>query len=122
MFGLYKAALKIAPEKKILVYCWRGGLRSNILAWLLQTSGFRVTLLKGGYKSFRNWALATINESKKVIVIGGKTGCGKTEILNHLKKNRNRLLIWKNLLRTEALRLEVLDCQSSHLMNSLKIY
>lgn len=90
--GFIKAALKIAPEKKILVYCWRGGLRSNILAWLLQTSGFRVTLLKGGYKSFRNWALATINESKKVIVIGGKTGCGKTEILNHLKKKSQQVI------------------------------
>lgn len=87
-----KTALKIAPGKKTLIYCWRGGLRSNIMAWLLQTAGFKIMLLKGGYKSFRNWALFTLSEKRKIIVIGGKTGCGKTEILNHLKKNSQQVI------------------------------
>lgn len=80
-----KEAIKIEPQKKLLVYCWRGGLRSNIMAWLLQTSGFEVTLLKGGYKAYRNWVLNQLNLSKKIIVIGGKTGTGKTSTLRMLK-------------------------------------
>lgn len=90
--GFIKTAIEIAPKKKLLVYCWRGGLRSNIMAWLLQTAGFKIMLLKGGYKSFRNWALSALNEKKRVVVIGGKTGCGKTEILNHLKKKLQQVI------------------------------
>lgn len=87
-----KTAIKVVPEKQVLIYCWRGGLRSNIMAWLLQTAGFKVTLLKGGYKAYRKWVLESLKEHKKVIVIGGKTGCGKTEILNHLKKNLQQVI------------------------------
>ena len=46
-------AKTIAVNNTISVYCWRGGMRSNIMAWLLTTAGFQVNLLKGGYKTYR---------------------------------------------------------------------
>src|ERR1035437_2355393 len=39
----------------VLVHCWRGGMRSAGIAWLLDLYGFKVYTLTGGYKSFRNW-------------------------------------------------------------------
>lgn len=78
-------AIRIAPEKKINVYCWRGGLRSNIMAFVLHTAGFKVNLLKGGYKAFRNNVSETLCEERKIKIIGGKTGSGKTLIIEQLR-------------------------------------
>lgn len=77
-------AEQVAPEKKIMLYCWRGGMRSNIVAWLLNMAGFQVFLLKGGYKIYRNWALEQFESKKNILVIGGKTGSGKTDLLKSL--------------------------------------
>lgn len=79
-----KRAKELTDKREILVYCWRGGLRSNILAWLLQTGGFKVTLLKGGYKAFRNQNLNLFDAKGHPVVLSGKTGVGKTEILEKL--------------------------------------
>jgi tRNA 2-selenouridine synthase len=49
-----KQARKIAPNRKLLLYCWRGGMRSESMAWLLSLSGFDANLMKGGYKAYRN--------------------------------------------------------------------
>lgn len=76
----------LAPQKQVYIYCWRGGMRSNIMAWVLNMAGFKVTLLKGGYKEYRKWAIEQFSVSKKVMVLGGPTGCGKTEILLELQK------------------------------------
>lgn len=81
-----KQALEIAPQKTILIYCWRGGLRSNIMAFVLHSAGFNVKLLTGGYKRFRNWALETLSVPKSIKIVGGKTGTGKTYILHELTK------------------------------------
>ncbi len=79
-----KEAKKLAPLRQVLIYCWRGGLRSNIMAWLLSTAGFDVVLLKGGYKSYRGHVLQTMAEKRKFLVITGKTGSGKTDLLQTL--------------------------------------
>lgn len=81
-----KHALSIAPSKEIGIYCWRGGLRSNIMAFLLHSAGFTVHLLKGGYKSYRKWVAGILTAQKNLAVIGGKTGSGKTYVLASLKK------------------------------------
>ncbi|MFM7823567.1 MAG: tRNA 2-selenouridine(34) synthase MnmH [Bacteroidota bacterium] len=73
-----------AGKKNLLLYCWRGGMRSNILGWLLSINGFSVKLLNGGYKSFRNFVLNTNAHPRNFIVLGGATGSGKTETLAHL--------------------------------------
>lgn len=80
------AALTQAAGREVFVYCWRGGMRSNILAWLLQMAGLRVTLLQGGYKSFRNYLLPFLRAEYRILVLGGQTGSGKTEILQQLRE------------------------------------
>ncbi len=79
-------ALELAPNKKINLYCWRGGLRSQIMAFLLHSAGFDVYLLEGGYKEFRKWVLFTLSQSRNLRIVGGKTGSGKTLILHELKQ------------------------------------
>lgn len=73
-----------ADKETILVHCWRGGMRSAGVAWLLNLYGFKVITLKGGYKAFRNWVVDCLKEKFPFIVIGGYTGSGKTEILDEL--------------------------------------
>lgn len=83
--GFIKEALKIAPNKKILVHCWRGGMRSGAMAWALSFYGFEVYLLEGGYKRYRNWVLDQFKETYSMLILGGMTGSGKTTTLHHLK-------------------------------------
>ena len=68
----------------VLVYCWRGGMRSAGVAWMLDLYGFEVYTLIGGYKSYRTWALEQFNKDYQLTVIGGYTGSGKTGILHQL--------------------------------------
>ena len=77
----------ISKDNRVLVHCWRGGMRSRSVAWLLDLYGFKVFTLKGGYKSFRNWALNQFENSYKINILGGYTGSGKTEILREMKNN-----------------------------------
>ena len=70
---------------KVFVHCWRGGMRSGSMAWLLNLFGYEVFVLKGGYKAYRHYVLQLIGSKFKLIVIGGKTGSGKTDVLQALK-------------------------------------
>lgn len=72
-------------QKKVLVHCWRGGMRSGGVAWLLDLYGFEVITLEGGYKAFRNWALRQLTQAYHLKMVGGYTGSGKTEILKILQ-------------------------------------
>lgn len=85
-------ASELAPDKNVMVYCWRGGMRSNIIAWLLQMAGFKVVLLKGGYKTFRHWVIDQYTLSRNLIVLGGRTGSGKTEMLHMLKAANEQVI------------------------------
>ena len=79
-------------EKTILVHCWRGGMRSAAVAWLLDLYGFKVYLLEGGYKAFRNWVLQQFQKDFNFKLIGGYTGSGKTLVLNELKKQGHSVI------------------------------
>ncbi len=82
-----KQVKQFTDQKKIQVYCFRGGMRSNSFAWFLNSNGFDAVVLKGGYKAFRNYALNYFTLPKKIILLGGKTGCMKTVFLSLLEKN-----------------------------------
>lgn len=73
-------------ENKVFVHCWRGGMRSGSMAWLLNLFGYEVCVLSGGYKAYRHHVLAQIGRAYKLLVIGGKTGTGKTDVLQKLKE------------------------------------
>ena len=70
-----------------LVYCWRGGKRSNSLAYILSQIGFKVHLIEGGYKAFRK---AVVDDTPRRVqalrfrVLCGPTGSGKTRLLQAL--------------------------------------
>lgn len=83
---------ELTDIKVVMVYCWRGGMRSTIMTWILEMAGYRVFVLKGGYKSFRNFILDRLKLSRKVIVLGGHTGCGKTEILKEMNKTGQQMI------------------------------
>ncbi len=83
--GFVREANKLAAGgKELYLYCWRGGMRSGSMAWLLTTAGLRVSLLKGGYKSYRSELDIIVEKDWKFVVLSGKTGCGKTDVLKQL--------------------------------------
>ena len=75
----------LSKNKKAFIYCFRGGMRSNSFAWLMNTSGLNTCIMQGGYKAFRNYVLEYFDRERKIILLGGKTGSGKTDILKKLK-------------------------------------
>jgi tRNA 2-selenouridine synthase len=83
--GGEQSADAVGGKKKVLVHCWRGGMRSAGVAWLLDLYGFKVYTLSGGYKTFRKWVLNYLGQEQQLYILGGYTGSGKTEILHHLK-------------------------------------
>lgn len=79
-------------KPNILVHCWRGGMRSAAVAWLLDLYGYKVYQLTGGYKAYRNWVLNQFIKEYPIKVLGGFTGSGKTEILHALQKRNNTVI------------------------------
>jgi tRNA 2-selenouridine synthase len=72
-------------SSEFALYCWRGGMRSESMAWLLDLYGFKTHILKGGYKSYRNHLSSLFFDRKLPLrVITGYTGSAKTEILHIL--------------------------------------
>ena len=71
----------------VLVHCWRGGMRSAGVAWLLDLYGFKVYTLGGGYKAYRNWVLEQFDKDYNIQILGGYTGSGKTELLLQLQQS-----------------------------------
>lgn len=72
--------------KEVIVHCWRGGMRSAAVAWLLDMYGCKVYTIIGGYKSFRNKVITILGEDRPYTILGGYTGSAKTEILQSIKK------------------------------------
>ncbi|MBE0646788.1 MAG: tRNA 2-selenouridine(34) synthase MnmH [Bacteroidales bacterium] len=72
--------------RNLYIYCWRGGMRSLNMAWMFETNGYRTTLLTGGYKAYRKFIRASFDEPANVVIVGGFTGSGKTEVLNKLEE------------------------------------
>lgn len=81
-----REALRIAREGRILVHCWRGGMRSEAMAWLFSLGDLNTEVLDGGYKAYRHHVLASLSQRRKTIVLGGMTGSSKTQILRQIKK------------------------------------
>ena len=72
-----------------LVYCWRGGMRSNAMASILAQVGWRTGVIRGGYQAYRRGVTRRLYEAEpelRVVLLDGCTGTGKTEVLQHLER------------------------------------
>lgn len=85
-------ALNVAVNGKLLVHCWRGGMRSEAMAWLFSLGSIETEVLEGGYKAYRQYIIEGLSVKRKIIVLGGMTGSSKTHILKHLKKSDHQVI------------------------------
>lgn len=92
MKELAKKAKKISPSVKLRTHCWRGGMRSEKMAWLFELVGLEVSVLIGGYQAYRQQLLADFKNLQNLIILQGPTGSGKTMILHELKKKGEQIL------------------------------
>lgn len=94
----YVSEVEKLNSEALKIYCWRGGMRSSSMAWLFETAGYTTYLLEGGYKSFRNKILSYFTDDKlQIILLGGETGSGKTDVLNILKEKGEQVVDLESL-------------------------
>ena len=87
MANILKAIDKISKNNVILMHCFRGGMRSESVAWLCSNYKYNVYVLDKGYKSYRRYVLESFNNKKyRINLVTGRTGSKKTLILNRLKE------------------------------------
>jgi tRNA 2-selenouridine synthase len=85
-------AVTLANGNNLLIHCWRGGLRSEAMAWLFSLGDIETEILEGGYKSYRHFVLEKLGEKRNYIILGGLTGSGKTEILREMKAQGHQVI------------------------------
>ncbi len=83
---------KTISNSEIILHCWRGGMRSQAMAWVLDFYGYDVYLIIGGYKAYRNHVLNSFQLPIEFNVLGGSTGSAKTFILEKLKEMRESVI------------------------------
>jgi tRNA 2-selenouridine synthase len=86
-------------DREIFIHCWRGGMRSGVVGWMLDLFGYNVSTLAGGYKSFRRAVLDSFFSEKNIMILGGKTGAAKTETLQSLEKRGEQIIDLEKIAR-----------------------
>jgi tRNA 2-selenouridine synthase len=68
------------------LYCFRGGMRSQITQQWLKEAGIDYPFITGGYKAMRRYLIETIDQVAEMpmTIVGGNTGCGKTDLMKEL--------------------------------------
>jgi tRNA 2-selenouridine synthase len=90
----------LSRDGELALYCWRGGMRSNSMAWLFNTSGIKSHTLEGGYKAWRRHIHGFFGQPvPNLVVIGGMTGAGKTEILEEIERKGGQVVHLERLAR-----------------------
>lgn len=85
---LVNSILESCGKKTPLLYCYRGGLRSLSMYQILNLTGLPCLRLKHGYKGYRNYInkkLETYELDKKIFILHGLTGVGKTTLISRLR-------------------------------------
>ncbi len=77
--------LKKASDNTLFVYCWRGGQRSQSMAWLFEKTGVQTYVLEGGYKAYRSYFKNQLTQIRNLAILSGDTGSGKTDILKKME-------------------------------------
>ena len=79
-------------ESPVLVHCWRGGMRSESVTWLMRMAGIPARKIDGGYKAYRRHITRALGTPWPLRVLAGPTGTGKTPILRHLAELGEQVL------------------------------
>jgi tRNA 2-selenouridine synthase len=93
------------PGADVYVYCSRGGMRSESVAWLLNICGYNAQKVISGYKDYRKRAVLKCLELGKtpggcpINVIAGRTGVGKTAVLSHLASKGERVICLETMAK-----------------------
>jgi tRNA 2-selenouridine synthase len=90
-------AERVGGQKELLVHCWRGGMRSSNFCQIIGMAGIKTHQLQGGYKAYREAALASYRMPMQLRMIGGFTGSGKSEILRALAQQGEQIIDLENL-------------------------
>jgi tRNA 2-selenouridine synthase len=90
--GFVQQGRDVANGRPIVLYCWRGGMRSGSMAWLLRTAGLDVHVIDGGYKAYRKRVHALLGMPWDLRVVTGYTGSGKTHYLHSLAEQGEQVL------------------------------
>lgn len=92
MANFVRQARQLSKGETIKLYCWRGGMRSGSMQWLLNTAGLPTMLLNGGYKAYRADFEELLNKDWKFQVLAGETGSGKSDILEKMRQMGEQVL------------------------------
>jgi tRNA 2-selenouridine synthase len=85
-------AEKLSAGKEMLVYCWRGGMRSGNFCQFLSMAKIKTHQLQGGYKAYRNFGASVLKSDLRLHVLGGFTGSGKTDIIKALERKGEQVI------------------------------
>lgn len=109
--GLEYIGPKMAPfieyaeslnSQELLIHCWRGGQRSASVAMLMDSYGFKIRVLEGGYKNYRTTALNYFNQPLPLLVLTGYTGSQKTQVLHALRDLGEQVVDLEGLARHQG--------------------
>ncbi|MBN3034009.1 MAG: tRNA 2-selenouridine(34) synthase MnmH [Bacteroidales bacterium] len=106
--GYVKTLKSIIHHNRLLLYCWRGGMRSEALGWLFNMSGYQAMILKGGYKAYRSFIRESLGTPGRLVILGGMTCSGKSEVLKALQE-----------LNEQVIDLETLACHKGSVFGHL---
>ena len=86
---LYRTFKELSSgNRPVVVYCWRGGMRSKEVCSVMSHMGLSLCRLRGGYRAYRNYILSRMRKilrKVRCVVITGRTGTGKTRLIEMLK-------------------------------------
>lgn len=91
---------RLASNQILTIHCWRGGQRSQSVAWLLEKAGAQVQVIEGGYKALRQAGRKHLTEDERPwIVLHGPTGSGKTKLMHQLRDQGAAILDLEGMAR-----------------------
>jgi tRNA 2-selenouridine synthase len=97
LLDIIKETEGISLGRELLVYCWRGGMRSSNFGQLVGMAKIKTHTLKGGYKAYRQLAFDYFSKPLDLMLIGGCTGSGKSEVLRALQQEGEQILDLESL-------------------------
>ncbi len=97
--SIIEEAERIADGRELLVHCWRGGMRSSNFCQLIAMAKIKSFQLAGGYKAYRERAMASYRVPLRLHAIGGLTGSGKSDVLRALREKDEQIIDLEALAR-----------------------